>query len=103
MEPFPIIHPKKANEIKGKWNELLAAMVLKLLNFSKDDVHYGVYFMEPVSPERENCSNYKRIIHNPMDLGTLSNRLYLDYYKSFHQFFLEFGLVFKNCRKYNTN
>lgn len=39
--------------------------------------------MEPVNPERENCPNYKKIITNPMDLGTISNRLYLDYYKNF--------------------
>ena len=38
-----------------------------------------------------------------MDLGTLSNRVYLDYYKTFSHFFYEFGLVFKNCRKYNKN
>ena len=36
--------------------------------------------MEPVNPERDNCPSYKRMISSPMDLGTLSNRLYLDYY-----------------------
>lgn len=38
-----------------------------------------------------------------MDLGTVSNRLYLDYYKNQAHFFNELGLVFKNCRKYNRN
>ncbi|KAL4510059.1 hypothetical protein ABPG72_010252 [Tetrahymena utriculariae] len=103
VELFPIIHPKKANEVKGKWSELLVVILQKLLNFTKDDVHYGIYFMEPVNPERDNCQNYKKIITNPMDLGTISNRLYLDYYKSFQHFFQDFGLIFKNCRKYNKD
>jgi len=36
VEIFPIIHPKKANEIKGKWTELLAVITAKLLSFSKN-------------------------------------------------------------------
>ncbi len=102
-ELFPIIHPKKANEIKGRPAELMANVVSKLLNFTKDDVHYGIHFMEPVNPERDNCPNYRKIITNPMDLGTLINRLYLDYYKSYDIFWKDLGLVFKNCRKYNRD
>ena len=56
--------------------------------------------MEPVNPERDGIPNYKRIITNPMDLGTIMNRLYLDYYKSPQQFWLDLGLVFRNCRTY---
>lgn len=56
--------------------------------------------MEPVNPERDGIPNYKRIVTNPMDLGTLMNRLYLDYYKSPQQFWLDLGLVFRNCRIY---
>ncbi len=59
---FPVIHPKKAGESKGKWFELLIIVVSKLLAFSKDKVRYGVYFMEPVDPERDGCPNYRRII-----------------------------------------
>lgn len=81
-ELFPIVHPKKANEIRGKWYEENMLVVSKLLNFTKDDVHYGIHFMEPVNPERDGCPNYRRIVNNPMDLGTILNRLYLDYYKN---------------------
>lgn len=59
--------------------------------------------MEPVNPERDNCPNYHKIINNSMDLGTLSNRLYLDYYNNFESFFNDFGFIFKNCRKYNKD
>lgn len=44
-ELFPIIHPKKANEIKNKWNEYLTIVISKLLNFYISKIKYGVYFM----------------------------------------------------------
>ena len=56
---FPVIHPKKASEMKGKWCEYAALVINKLLNFYKDDICYGVYFMEPVDPERDNVPNYR--------------------------------------------
>lgn len=36
-----------------------------------------------------------------MDLGTILNRLYLDFYQDFEKFWQDLGLVFKNCRKFN--
>ena len=66
-EIFSVIHPKKANDIKGKWSEHLVAVVSKLLNFSRDDVHYGVYFMEPVDTDRYDCNNYRKVITYQMD------------------------------------
>lgn len=56
-----MIHPKKANEIKGKWSELLVSITSKLLNFTKDGVHYGITFMEPVDISR--YPDYKKIVH----------------------------------------
>ena len=38
-----------------------------------------------------------------MDLGTVLNRLYLEYYRGYTHFWTELGLVFKNCRRFNTN
>ena len=102
-EIFPVVHSKKANEIKGKWSECLSRVVSKLLNYSKDDVPYGIYFMEPVNPEADSCPDYKKIILHPMDLGTLSNRIYLDYYKGFSEAWKDLGFVFRNCRLYNPN
>ena len=59
--------------------------------------------MEPINPETDGCPNYRKIVTQPMDLGTALNRLYLDYYQSLKQFWYELGLVFKNCRKYNKD
>lgn len=37
-----------------------------------------------------------------MDLGTLSNKIYLDTYKTYAEIWKDVGYVFKNCRLYNT-
>ena len=54
----------------------------KLLNFTKGNTCYGVLFSEPVDPVRDNCPEYAKIITQPMDLGTVMNKIYLDIYKS---------------------
>ena len=59
---FPIVHPKKGSELKGTPKELLQIVALKLLNFTKAGVKYGIYFMEPVDPEKEGCPNYRKIV-----------------------------------------
>ena len=97
-EIFPVIHSKKANEIKGKWSEYICRVISKLLNYSKEHVHYGVHFREPVNPDIDNCPDYRRIVVHPMDLGTLSNKIYLDTYKSYAEIWKDVGYVFKNCR-----
>jgi len=46
-EIFTAIHHKKANEIKGKWDESIMLVCSKLLNFMKEGYSYGVHFHEP--------------------------------------------------------
>ena len=36
-------------------------------------------------------------------IGTVLNRLYLDNYKNQSQYWYDLGLVFRNCRKFNTD
>ena len=57
-EIFPVVHPNKvlnfktlkvlnqARKIKGKWSELLVTVMSKLLNFEKNHIMYGVYFIK---------------------------------------------------------
>lgn len=73
----------------------------KLLNFTKNSIHYGVLFSEPVDPSKDSCPDYFKVIANPMDLGSIMNKVYLDIYKSYDEFWRDVGLVFKNCLKYN--
>eukprot|EP00919_Chromeraceae_sp_WS-2016_P035507 GHVR01084245.1.p1 GENE.GHVR01084245.1~~GHVR01084245.1.p1 ORF type:complete len:142 (+),score=8.30 GHVR01084245.1:4178-4603(+) len=76
-------------------------VVSKLLNFTKNHMHYGVLFCEPVDPEKDNCSNYHQVIAHPMDLGSILNKVYLDIYKTNEEFWYDVGLVWKNCLRYN--
>ena len=46
-EVFTFMHHKKANDIKGKWEESLVLVGDKLLNFVKGGYPYGVLFHEP--------------------------------------------------------
>ena len=43
-ELFPIIHPKKANDVKGKWTESLLQVMSKISNFVKNNIMYGIHF-----------------------------------------------------------
>ena len=73
----------------------------KLLNFTHNKIQYGTPFCEPVNPERDSCPDYFEIIKNPMDLGSILNKIYLDIYKNAKEFWIDIGLIWKNCLKYN--
>lgn len=60
--------------MKGKWAESLTKVISHLLNFSRDNVHYGI--------------NFKT---SPIDFATINNRLYLGYYKNHNDFWNELG------------
>lgn len=95
------MHHKKSNEIKGKWSESLTIVCRKLLNYIRDHLAFGVYFMEPVNVEL--YPNYKKMIAQPMDLGTILNRLYLEVYTKPQDCWRDIGLVWRNCRKFNED
>jgi chromodomain-helicase-DNA-binding protein 7 len=38
-----------------------------------------------------------------MDFGTIINRVYLGIYQEYMAFWSDVGLVFRNCRRFNTN
>lgn len=46
-EIFTAIHHKRANDIKGKWDETILMVGQKLVNFVKDGYPYGVVMHEP--------------------------------------------------------
>lgn len=73
----------------------------KLLNFTRNNIHYGTPFSEPVNPDRDGCPDYLDIVKTPMDLGTILNKIYLDIYKNSKEFWNDIGLVWRNCLKYN--
>ena len=100
-EIFSVVHQKKSNDNKGKWSESLVLVCRKMLNYNRDHIPYGTYFMEPVSLDQ--YPNYKKLVAQPMDLGTILNRLYLDLYTRPQDFWRDTGLIWKNCKKFNEN
>lgn len=73
----------------------------KLINFTKEGVLFDCFFSQPVYPLKDKCSGYPKIITNPMDLGTIMNKIYLNIYKTYDEFWKDIGLVCKNCQKNN--
>jgi len=58
-------------------------------------------FMAPVS--KEDVPDYYDLIAEPMDLGTMEQKLEKDQYDSFESFLYDAHLIFDNCRKYNSD
>ena len=64
------------------------------------DVHY---FMAPVDHVALGIPDYPIIVKNPMDLGTVTEKLNQGGYLSVDQFVADVRLVFYNCRIYNPS
>lgn len=58
-------------------------------------------FLEKVDPQRLNIHDYYDIIKNPMDFGTIKEKLKSHSYLSMKQFLEDIELVFDNCILYN--
>lgn len=50
-------------------------------------------------PSEEN-HDYFKVVKFPIDFSTIINKLYLQMYPNPAAFWIELGLVFKNCRNY---
>lgn len=57
-------------------------------------------FMAPVS--KEDVPDYYDLISEPMDLGTMEQKLEKDQYDSIDSFLYDTHLIIDNCRKYNS-
>jgi hypothetical protein len=58
-------------------------------------------FHEPVDPKKLNIPDYLDIIKQPMDFGTIKNKLNSNQYLKFGEFLYDVNLVFENCIQYN--
>ena len=61
------------------------------------------YFMQPVNYELLGIPDYPKIVKNPMDLGTIDDKLSKGEYLSVDAFVADVRLVFYNCRIYNPS
>lgn len=62
---------------------------------------YSYPFLAPVDATALNIPDYYKIIKNPMDLGTIDNKLKEQQYSTADEFHNDMKLIFKNCYKYN--
>ncbi|XP_065192116.1 bromodomain-containing protein 2-like isoform X3 [Sycon ciliatum] len=63
---------------------------------------YSWPFLQPVDPVALGIPDYYDIITQPMDLGTVRDKMERYAYQSAAEFAADVRLVFDNCRRYNT-
>lgn len=63
---------------------------------------YHWVFSKPVDPIALNIPDYFDIIKEPMDFGTIKEKLDKKQYATAHDFAYDMRLVFENCATYNT-
>jgi len=62
---------------------------------------YSYPFLAPVDAVALQIPDYYKIIKQPMDLGTIDQKLKEQQYTTADEFYADVKLVFKNCYKYN--
>ncbi|KAJ9149380.1 Bromodomain protein-3 [Pleurostoma richardsiae] len=104
------IHPPKNKDIGYQAKNLKKKKVQpdfrfcdEVLNELKKNKHYqwNTYFLEPVDPVVLNVPTYHKVIKQPMDLGTMTEKLHSGQYESAKAFENDFNLMLKNCYKFN--
>ncbi|ROW06968.1 hypothetical protein VMCG_04207 [Cytospora schulzeri] len=103
------IHPPKNKDLgfqpKNPKNKRKPEMKFceEVLRELKHGKHYlfNQWFLEPVDPVALNIPTYHSIIKQPMDLGTMSEKLDNGEYESANAFKADFNLLVKNCFKFN--
>ncbi|KAF9397339.1 hypothetical protein BGX21_008954, partial [Mortierella sp. AD011] len=68
----------------------------------KSNAEFMFPFMEPVDWEKLMIPDYPKIIKNPMDVGTIKQKLESDEYDNAKQFEADIRLVLWNCFKFNA-
>ena len=63
--------------------------------------HINHLFLQPVDPVALNIPNYHQVIKNPMDLGSMSQKLNHGQYATAAEFKKDFDLIIKNCLLFN--
>lgn len=62
----------------------------------------GVHFSRPVEWKKQNLFDYPKLIKEPMDLGTVSERVAKPHYQRLEQFVNDVRLVWKNAFIFNA-
>lgn len=60
-------------------------------------------FLEPVNYVELNLPDYPTVINEPMDLGTVQEKLDADTYRSLRDVMSDLSLIWSNCKTYNES
>ncbi|KAG0289366.1 hypothetical protein BGZ98_003852 [Dissophora globulifera] len=93
---------KKKGSLKWKSDPQLRYCHSILRDFAKkSNAEFMFPFMEPVDYVKLNIPDYPKVIKNPMDLGTIRQKLEADEYDNAAMFEADVRLVLWNCFKFN--
>lgn len=92
--------PAKTTKNKKKPELKFCDEVMKELTSNKNWLQ-NQWFMEAVDPVALNIPTYHSIVKQPMDLGTMRDKLERGEYEAAKDFKTDFGLIVKNCVKFN--
>ncbi|EPQ30343.1 uncharacterized protein PFL1_01869 [Pseudozyma flocculosa PF-1] len=67
------------------------------------DNRFASIFLKPVDPVRDQATNYFDVIKNPMDLGSIANKLDSGQYRDRYDFKADFELMIRNARTYTPD
>jgi hypothetical protein len=101
VTPIPTCEHQSSYELKAESMNaskirLCGSIVRKLIAYKG-----GWIFKDPVDPVRLGIPDYFDVIRNPMDLGTVKNKLTKKKYVSIEEFAADVRLTFSNAMKYN--
>ena len=86
------------NFLKARYVSTFYGPLLQMLMQHKDN--HGI-FNVPVDPEKQNLPTYYSIVQQPLDLGTIRDRLACGEYTSSRDLVADIRLVFQNAKKFN--
>ena len=78
------------------WDQVAKRIISKLWRNSSAKI-----FHEPVDAEKLGASDYHEVVRNPVDFGTIKQRLSTNHYHTAQEFVDDVLLVFDNCLLYN--
>eukprot|EP00924_Labyrinthula_sp_SR-Ha-C_P013817 snap_masked-scaffold_5-processed-gene-14.22-mRNA-1 protein AED:0.37 eAED:0.37 QI:0/-1/0/1/-1/1/1/0/1300 len=89
------------SHLRSLATDKLMVKLLPILRRLIEHKHNKGVFNEPVDVVKFNIPHYAKVISEPMDLGTIRNKLEERRYSSISEFDYDVRLVFKNAMKFN--
>lgn len=96
LEQLPIPDVPENAQIYDSWEKAAKRLLNTLWKHGNAWI-----FHEPVDVEKLGIPDYFEIVKQPMDLGTVKQRLQSNYYTTMKQFLDDVQLIFDNCIMYN--